>query len=78
MIARMKPLRGVYDLQLAAPGGAMPASRDFTHRERQALLVAVQRTIKASPVGRNPLGQSVRVVLAMIERTLASPPAGSV
>jgi hypothetical protein len=77
MIARMKPLRGVFDLQLAASGSAMPASRPFTSRERQALLSAVRRTIQASPVGRNPMGQSVRIVLAMVERTLASAASGS-
>lgn len=71
MIARLRALQGRYELQLNRG-----TSRAITQVDRQGILAAVQRTIRMNPVGRNPQGQSVKVVLAFVERTLTDKASG--
>jgi hypothetical protein len=75
MIAHLRALRGRYELQVSK-GHEQPHRRSFAQGDRTRVLAAVQRTIQASPVGRNPLGQSVKVVLAFIETTLKDAQSG--
>lgn len=75
MIARLRALRGHYDVQINN-GIVMPGRLALGQSERQGVLAAVQRTIRMNPVGRNPQGQSVKVVLAFVERTLKDAASG--
>jgi hypothetical protein len=72
MIQRLRSVRGQYDLQVGGTQG-LPSHQVFTDADRQAMLVAVRRTLKSNPAGRNMLGQSLPIALAFAERTLADP-----